>query len=118
MKINIDRLIDVTREANEAYREYAEASAIYRKNHYGLGVNIDRATTPEEKKIAYLCKWSDAEQNKYFGVCEVLNLSGAQRIRLNTMARAFEKWYNRTSWERCPNEDMLNRAYRFIAQEG
>lgn len=117
MNINIDRAIDVTREANQAYREYAEASAIYRKNHCGLGVNIDRATTPEEKKIAYLCKWNDAEQNKYFGVCEVLNLSRAERVRLNTMARAFEKWYNRTGWERLPSEDLLNRAYRFINQE-
>lgn len=117
MKINIDRLIDVTREANEAYREYAEASATYRKNHGGCGVNLDRVKTEEEKKIAYLGKWSDAEQNKYFGVCEVLDLSRAQRVRLNTMARAFERWYNRTNWERCPNEDMLNRAHRFIAQE-
>ena len=117
MKINIDRAIDAAREANSAYFDYAHASKVYYKKH-GHGVNLDRIKTEEESRINWYRIMNDRASDALYMVCEVLDMSKAQRARLNTMARAFERWYNRTGWERLPSEDLLNRAHRFIAQEG
>ena len=115
MRINFERIIDKMIECNGCTADYCKSSRDYYKSH-GYGLNLDRATTgtQEEKHIVYAYHASDRADSEMRTMIEVLDLSREETARLMTAARAAERWYNRTRWERLIPTDLLNRLERFV----
>lgn len=111
--INIDRLIDLVLENSNDTYDYHRSSAIYRRQH-GHGVSLDKVTTPEEKHIAYTYHTSDRSCTSVIAVCEVLMMDREQIERLYCAARAMNKWYKATNWERLPSQELQQRLEQYI----
>ena len=115
MRTNIEALLDTINNYDEAYREYAHASRLYFKTN-GHGVNIDRAKTDEEKKIARLYHAEAAALDSVWAVLEVLDCSTEERARAYKAARALRRWYTMTEWRRLPSSELVAALERYIVR--
>ena len=116
MKINfnMDRLLDLMMEADNATFDYNKSSKIYYKNH-GYGVCLDHAKTEEEKHIVYAYHSQDKSNDIIWSILEVLDLDLDQRIRLSSAYRAVKRWYEReTQWQRCLSAELIERITDFV----
>lgn len=115
MKANIklDTLIDLIHEADDENNSYHRLSAQHRRK-YGYGVNIDRARTDEERRIAYYYHSSADTGNTVYGIISVLGLDRDQVGRLYTAARAMKRWYEDTEWQRLPSEKLMDRLGKYV----
>ena len=113
MKINIERLMDIIMEAYSSAADYHKSSRDYYKKH-GYGVNLDRAETKEEKHIVYAYNSDSASGQIICAIMEVLNLDSEQQVRAYSAARALNRWYESTKWERLPSSDLLERIWKYI----
>lgn len=113
--INIDRLMDLILENSSDTYDYRKSSAVYFKAH-GHGVWFDNATvpTPEEKHIDYTYHASDRSYSNVLAVCEVLMMDREQIERMYCAARAVNRWYQRTNWERLLPHDLKRRLESWI----
>lgn len=111
--INIDRLMDLVLENSSDTYDYRKSSAVYYRAH-GHGVNLDKATTPEEKHIAYVHHSSDRSYTSVLAVCEVLMMDMEQIERMYCAARAVNKWYQRTNWEKLMSHELKRRLENYI----
>ena len=111
--INIDRLMDLVLENSNDTYDYHKSSAVYFKAH-GYGVRLDKVTTPEEKHIAYTYHSSDRSYTSVLAVCEVLMMDRKQIERMYCAARAVNRWYQRTNWERLMPQDLKRRLESYI----
>lgn len=111
--INIDRLMDLVLENSSDTYDYHKSSAVYYRAH-GHGVMLDKATTPEEKHIAYTYHSSDRSYTSVLAVCEVLMMDREQIERMYCAARAVNKWYQRTNWERLLPDSLRKRLESWI----
>lgn len=111
--INIDRLMDLVLENRSDTYDYRKSCAVYFKAH-GHGVWLDKATTPEEKHIAYTHHSSDRSYTSILAICEVLMMEREQIERMYCAARAVNRWYQRTNWERLLPYDLERRLESWI----
>ena len=111
--INIDRLIDLVLENSNDTYDYRKSSAVYFKAH-GHGAWLDKATAPEEKHIAYTYHSSDRSYTSVLAVCEVLMMDREQIERMYCAARAVNRWYQRTNWEKSLPYDLKRRLESWI----
>lgn len=120
MKINfnMDYLMDLYMEANNAAADYAKSSRDYYKKH-GYGVNMDQAKTPEEKHIVYAYHADSKLNDSIWSIVQVLGFDSEQYSRLRIACRAITRWYEReTRWERNAPADLLERISNFVVGEG
>ena len=111
--INIDRLIDLVLENSNDTYDYHKSSAVYRRQH-GHGVSLDKVTTPEEKHIAYAYHSSDRSYSSVLAVTEILLMDREQIERMYCAARAMNRWYEATNWERLPSQELTQKLERYI----
>lgn len=111
--INIDRLIDLVLENSSDTYDYHKSSAVYRRQH-GHGVWLDKAATLEEKHIVYAYHSSDRSYSSILATTEVLMMDREQIERMYCAARAMNRWYEATNWERLPSQELLQRLEQYI----
>ena len=118
VNINMDRIMDLMIEANNATADYYKSSRTHYKKH-GYGVQLDRATTPEEKHIVYAYHEDNKTNDAVCSIVQVLGFDREQYSRLRIACRAITRWYEReTRWERNAPADLLERISNFVVGEG
>ena len=116
MKINfnMDRLIDLMMEADNATFDYWKSSKVLYKKR-GYGVNMDRAETAEEKHIVYAYHSDEKTNNAVWSILQVLDFDQDQQDRLRSAYRAVKRWYEKeTKWERCLPDELIERIEKFV----
>lgn len=116
MKINfnMDYLMDLMMEADNATFDYYKSSKDFYKNH-GHGVNLDHAKTDEEKHVVYAYHSNDKSNEVVWSIIQVLDFDQEQQVRLMTAYKAVKRWYDKeTKWQRCLPNDLIERLTAFI----
>ena len=120
INLNMDRLMDMMMEADNASFDYHKSSkAFYRK--HGYGVMLDKANTEEEKHIVYAYNSEDKlnvllrRNDIVWSIIQVLDFDKEQTDRLYAAYRAVKRWYEKeTKWQRCLPDDLIERLTAFI----
>lgn len=107
MKINIERLIDIVTEENDAYFDYAKSAANLYKGDYK---KLQERKSHLDYAYHYHDKWQDATS----AVCEVFSLDAEQKDRLCIAARAVNRWRIATNWEKLISDNMKRQIARFV----
>ena len=114
INLNMDRLMDMMMEADNATFDYNNSSKVYYKKH-GHGVHLDRATTAEEKHIVYAYHSNDKSNEIVWSIIQVLGFDSEQENRLRAAYRAVKRWYEKeTKWQRCLPDDLIERIEKFV----
>lgn len=116
MKINfnMDRLIDLMMEADNATFDYWKSSKVLYKKR-GYGVDMDRAKTAEEKHIVFAYHSDEKANNAVWSILQVLDFDQEQQDRLRSAYRAVKRWYEKeTKWERCLPAELIERITAFV----
>lgn len=107
MKIDIERLINVITEENNAYSDYIKS-----------GVNLHKGDFKEFHKrkeyLDYACHFYREQHNVTISVFEVFRFDTEQRSRLYIMARAVNRWRILTNWEKLIPDSMKRQIARFV----
>lgn len=115
MKINIDRLMDVIREAGEYRAAYAKAAHdFYRRHGFRAYIDPRRGMDAESLEIYYKSTYNDRTADAMYACIEVLGLDPEQQERAYAAERALRRWYEQTAWQRCPSQDLLDRIGAWI----
>ena len=114
INLNIDRLIDMMMEADDATFDYWKSSKVLYKKR-GYGVDMDRAKTAEEKHIVYAYYSDEKANNAVWSILQVLGFDREQGKRLRIAYRAVKRWYEKeTKWQRCLPDDLIERVEKFV----
>lgn len=111
--INIDRLMDLVLENSNDTYDYLKSSAAYFKKH-GHGVNLDKVKTPEERHINYMYHASDRSYSCVLAIAEVLLMDRGQIERMYCAARAVNRWYEMSRWEKCLPDELKQRLEDYV----
>lgn len=114
INLNMDRLMDMMIEADNAAFDYYKSSKDYYRKH-GYGVHLDRATTEEEKHIVYAYHSNDKSNEIVWSIVQVIGLDREQENRLRAAYRAVKRWYEKeTKWQRCLPDGLIERIEKFV----
>ena len=111
--MNYEVLLDTIMQRNTDVYDYYKLSKAYIKEH-GHGLNIDRAKTDKERRIAYLSRETWFEDGGIDTCMDLLGYEREQRLMAYKAARALERWYAKTDWQRCPSRDLIDRLQRYV----
>ena len=113
--INIERLIDLVLENSSDVYDYRKSCAVYFKKHgHGVWLDVDKATTPEERHIKYTYHASDRSNSSILAIAEVLAMDRDQIERMYCAARAVNRWYETTRWEKLLPYELKQRLEAYI----
>ncbi|MCM1237236.1 MAG: hypothetical protein NC489_44780 [Ruminococcus flavefaciens] len=107
MKIDVERLMDLVEEENQAYVDYHMKSQSLHKgdwDKYG----------ERKKELEYARHSHDRAEDATRAVIEVFGLDKDQIARLYIAARAARRWRERTRWEKLIPAGMQEQIRRFI----
>lgn len=114
INLNMDRLIDMMMEADNASYDYHKSSKVYYRKH-GYGVMLDKANTEEEKHIVYAYNSENKSNDIVWSIIQVLDFDKEQTDRLYAAYRAAKRWYEKeTKWQRCLPDDLIERIEKFV----
>lgn len=107
MKIDIERLINIITEENEAYSDYMKSSVNLYKGDY-------KKLQERKNHLDYAYHYHDRRQDATSSVCEVFGFDAEQKNRLCIAARSVSRWYISTNWERIIPDSMKKQIARFV----
>lgn len=107
MKIDIERLIDVITEENDAYSDYAKSGANLHKGDF-------KELRKRKEHMDYAYHYYNGRRDVTISVFEVFRFDTEQRSRLYIMARAVNRWRILTNWEKLISDSMKRQIARFV----
>lgn len=113
--MNKERIFDVIIEAYESAEAYHGNSAKYYKKHgFHAYFDIRRKMDDDTARLYYDYQRDNTDGEKVRVLFEVFKLDRDQVERAYTATRFLRKWYNRTAWQFCPSDDLVNRLWAFV----
>lgn len=107
MKIDIENLVNIITEENEAYSDYMRSSANLYKGDY-------KKLQERKNHLDYAYYYHDRRQDATSSVCEVFGFDTEQKSRLYIATRAVNRWRIATNWEKFIPDNMKKQIALFV----